>query len=112
MNKDKREALARIDGYIQIKRSGPYNTLCGLKPFKRWKRLPAYDTHDDLQRLIDGLNRIELNVFIRTLTSIVIRDCGEARYQCCNVVSAFAVAKATVDQKTEALLRAKGVTDE
>jgi hypothetical protein len=66
---------------------------------------PTYDTHDDMQRLIDGLDERHLSMYHKEFPFIMERDH-------CNGCPLYLIHKATPAQKREALLRAKGLWEE
>ena len=60
--------------------------------------------HDSVQFVIDGLDQMTLIVYALKLSEIVRRDTG-----CSMSESEFDMLKATAEQKTEAILKAKGL---
>jgi len=105
MNEQKiREAMARLDGYKLDSRFGLWGRgegsyfILNRKPFSE---LPRYDSHDDVQRVIDGLDDSEIGDYHVALwrTTAPIGTLG-------------AFHRATPAQKCEAILKTKGLWEE
>ena len=87
------EAMARVDGY-------EFRGACWFRGEIMISRgvglLPAYPTsHDAVQRVVDGLNKLELDRYCSEL----MRLTG---------YTPFGIVKATALQKCEAILKALG----
>jgi hypothetical protein len=70
--------------------------------FERVLDLPTYKSHDDLQRVINGLGHLDMVGYMQYLEKIVSRDHpGEWAF--------YLLFRATPIQKAEAILKAKGM---
>ena len=111
--KDKLEALARLEFGDKIKRinyddSDENFEVTDFRGFTFIRNyLDPTEGHGHLQRLIDGLDDDELRKYQEELISIFIPLCDGSWYTA-NRLS----LKATVEQKAEAFLRAKGLWKE
>ena len=100
----KREAMARIEGHhVCVKCGEPMDTFPRRCPNCRYLNIPVptYDSHDDVQRVIDGLDDDELALYVMFLNTSFKDD----------YVPDKRLFKATPAQKVEAILRATGGWD-
>ena len=108
MNEQKRfEVLARIDGYdVQaVCLTGAFPVY--REPAGHWNELPDYNSRDNLQGVIDGLDmRSTLNEYYYELMHIMVRDRGGLH------VREHEMTLATVPQIQEAIIRAFGMWEE
>lgn len=108
MNEQKqREAMARLEGFTD--QGCP--TVWTKGEEMRWThQLPTYNSHDDVQRVIDGLDNDTSYAYLDGLCLIVYTDDEWAKFNTLGGHDAIMVKclKATPAQKREAALRAKG----
>ena len=101
---ENRIKLAEIEGYSldPVKQGGViYNfALNGVGK----NSIPTYESRDDLQRIIDGMDKLTLGMYWDALVYIFNRDRDSYSY--------FELLTATVEQIQEAILRACGKWDE
>ena len=109
MTKDKQfEALARLEFGCEGVHAGLcYNVVMysrGYPEFEPFCDCPDYDSHDALQRIIDGLDvRSSLREYWYELMAIMVRDRDGLH------VREHEMSLATPAQIREALLRTKGM---
>ena len=97
--KRQQEECARMEGWTPNKRFEWVNKDESISA----PSLPTYESHDDLQRLIDGLDvRSSLREYWYELMAIMVRDRDGLH------VREREMSLATPAQKREALLRAVG----
>jgi hypothetical protein len=95
------EALARMEGYKNLSFQ-PESRLWNYPNGGYCANIPTYDTHDDIQRLIDGFKGDEN--LLHTYDDELLKITGWM-----GMSNGLATYLATVDQKIEALLKAKGM---
>ena len=116
--KDKLEALARLDGYYRKKNRyipdgvnetyiNDWHNPHGRVVYKLPPYLDPLEGHGHLQRLIDGLDERDYEKYCCALADIFDPEGNGFSPEVVH-----AMLKATVDQKAEALLRAKGLWEE
>jgi len=108
---DNRIKLAEIEGnyqrtipiYEAVRYGGPPPKIVDYR-YPTPDELPTYESRDDLQRIIDGMDKLTLGMYWDALVYIFNRDRDSYSY--------FELLTATVEQIQEAILRACGKWDE
>jgi hypothetical protein len=112
MNKQKQiEACARLEFGNEPpvkKKFIHYDVYEGCNKYRYVPNTPTYDTHDSVQRLIDGLGLPELAEVFKSLVQSMTGDFRDEYW----LYDFECVLKATPAQKREALLKAKGLWEE